>query len=152
MKAGVHGFAPESAPALTRPVSTALRREIDGKIPKVLSRSCSDFYRAATLHAVTHTDAVQNVIAAMPMRNRSAIRPDKTDAVDASRTDHGICISTVDNHGRPEGGDCESSDTNRRIVASLAFRGQCFVFGAPMRWSNPSNAQSPAGSVNVLQA
>jgi hypothetical protein len=61
------------------------------------------------LDEVTHTDVVYYVVAAMTMLDCSTIRPDTTDAVDASRTDHGICISTVDSHGRRENGNRESS-------------------------------------------
>jgi hypothetical protein len=36
--------------------------------------------------------------------------PYATGAVDAPGTDNGICVSTVDNHGRHERGDAENSE------------------------------------------
>jgi hypothetical protein len=45
----------------------------------------------------------------MTMRGSNTIRPDATHPMDASRTDHGICVSAVDYHGRRESDDGESS-------------------------------------------
>ena len=45
----------------------------------------------------------------MTMRDRSTIGPDATHAVDAPGADHGVCVSTVDGHGRRENSDGKSS-------------------------------------------
>jgi hypothetical protein len=97
----------------------------------------------------------------MTMRNCSTIRPNATDPVDASGTDHGICVSAVDNHGCRESGDGESSEYQQAHSCLLSVSRNFDVvpltdgisaFGDQMRSPNPSNAQFPAGSANVLQA
>jgi len=54
------------------------------------------------------------------MHDYCAPRPDATGAVDAPGTDHGIRVSAVDNHGRYERGDGESSECEQAHSCLLA--------------------------------
>jgi hypothetical protein len=57
-----------------------------------------------------HAHAVHYDPVASGMHDYSTTRRDATGAVDASGTDHGICVSTIDSHGRHERSDGESSE------------------------------------------
>jgi hypothetical protein len=57
-----------------------------------------------------HAHAVHYDPVASGMHDYSTTRRDATGAVDAPGTDHGICVSTIDSHGRRESGDGESCE------------------------------------------
>jgi hypothetical protein len=57
------------------------------------------------LDAAMHAHAIHSHPSAVGMHDADATGP-----VDTPRTDHGICVSTVDSHGRHESGDAESGE------------------------------------------
>ena len=66
--------------------------------------------RVLALYAAMHAHAVHYDPVANGMHDDSTTRRDATGAVDAPGTDHGVCVSTVDSHGRHERGDAESGE------------------------------------------
>jgi len=88
---------------LRRPSSS--RQVIQSDFSNAVAAPKTNWHVWPLLYAAMHAHAVHYDPTATGMHD-----PDATGVMDAPGTDHGICVCTVDSHGRHKRSDSESSE------------------------------------------